>query len=225
MRERVYNHAQMKALETSKVIVIYGAGRFSEWREMITGRFSYIAVDPMIDTSRLNKWGLGFEVIPYDFAQSFESQAKAASRKPLTVFWARCTSEEFLSKANPIDTMSTLGIPAVFPFSVSYHIPIIKTLSEANISVYGCGYINDDLPAEGVGYPGASMTPQVDSEGRTLAVTAAFGKSTYVEPPLCLGSVPGVIRVEKASSDLWEEMDDETYALMRRAVFVVAAAS
>lgn len=224
MRERVYDQAQMRALETNKVIVIFGAGRFSEWREMATGRFSYIAIDPMIDTSRLNKWGHGFHVTPYDFSKSFSSQMETASRRPYTTLWARCTSEEFLSKACPLITMSSLGIPAVFPFSISYHITIINKLAEANISVYGCGYVHDDMPAAGVGYSRASMTPRFDSEGRMTDVTAAVGKSIYLEPVLFMSSVSGLISVKEAAPELWQEMDGETDALMRRAVFMISPA-
>ncbi|OGE52073.1 hypothetical protein PENARI_c011G08394 [Penicillium arizonense] len=220
MRERVYDQAQMKALESNKVIVIFGAGRFSEWREMALGPFSYIAIDPNIDTSRLNKWGSGFHVTPYNFSESFDSQMEAASRRPSTVLWARCTSEDFLSKSCRLTTMASLGVPAVFPFSVSYHVTVINRLVEANVSVYGCGYVHDDMPAAGVGYSRASMTPRFDLEGRMIDVTAAVGKSVYIEPVLFTDSVPGIVWVKESAPDLWQEMDEKTDALMRRAVFM-----
>lgn len=56
MRTRVYEMARARAPAGRKVIVVFGAGRLQEWRQMLTANFSYVVVDPEIDVTILSVW-------------------------------------------------------------------------------------------------------------------------------------------------------------------------
>ena len=222
MRTRVYEMARSRAPAGRKVIVVFGAGRLQEWRQMLVAGFSYIVIDPEIDVSILSRVAKRVTVMPYNFSTNFRAQATEASKRGSTVVWARCRSEDFITKTIPITTMSTMGIPAVFSFSISYHIGVISMLRIGGVSVFGCGYVHDSMPRSGVGRPPVTMTPTDASAGRSRYVTAKFGKSTYVEPFLSRSAVPGLFLVKDAMPELWTNVDANTIEIMERAVIMYA---
>lgn len=81
MRTRVYEMAQSRVGMGRKVIVSFGVGRIQEWRQMMIKNFSYIATDPAIDVSVLQKKAKGATVEPYDFNTDFKLQVIAAARR------------------------------------------------------------------------------------------------------------------------------------------------
>ncbi|KAH7001767.1 hypothetical protein B0J12DRAFT_558181, partial [Macrophomina phaseolina] len=66
MRTRVYEMAQSVASTSGRVIVIFGAGRFQEMREMKLTSYSYIAIDPEIDIEPLRKRMKKVRIMAYD---------------------------------------------------------------------------------------------------------------------------------------------------------------
>lgn len=72
-------------------------------------------------------------ILPYDFNTSFNTQVLSISKRGSTILFAKCRSEFLMDKTMLIRIMAMAGIPAVFSFSISYHIGIINKLrSEAS---------------------------------------------------------------------------------------------
>ena len=222
MRTRVYEMARSRAPAGRKLIVIFGAGRLQEWRQMLIANFSYIVVDPEVDVSILSRVAKKVAVVPYKFSTSFRSQAIEATKRGSTVVWAKCKSEYFIAKAIPISVMSTMGIPAVFSFSISFHIRIISMLRFGGVSTFGCGYVHDSMPRSGVGREPVTMTLGGPNGTPGLSVIAKFGKSTYVEPFLSRSAIPNLFLVKDAMPELWANVDASTVSIMERAVIMYA---
>lgn len=222
MRERVYTSAQAKASPNRKVIVSFGAGRFQEWRQMFVENFSYIAVDPDINVEDLALRTKRISIAPYDFKASFNSQVISISKSNGTVLWAKCRSEDFIRMTMPTRIMSSIGIPAVFSFSISYHIETINMLKSEGVPVFGCGYVHDAMPGSGVGRVPVTMKPTVMNRTTIKSITATFGKSTYEEPFLSMSAVPGLVLVRNVMPELWKSVDSSTVAIMERAVIMSA---
>lgn len=217
MRKSVFNMAQDVASRNCNVIVTFGAGPFKEWREMMKGCFSYIAVDPDIRIDHLFN-SPSIVVLPYDFTATFESQVKKLASQPTTVLWAKCKSEDFLDKTDAIASMALLGLPAVFSFSLSYHIEVIHKLWANNINLYGCGYVHDGISLEGVGRDPARMVPREDFS----EMVSTFGPSVWIEPYLLSKDLPGVLWVRSFLPEIWIEMDAEVAAVMELAIIMRA---
>ena len=222
MRTRVYEMARSRAPPSRKLIVVFGAGRLQEWRQMLVAGFSYVVIDPEIDVSILSRVAKKVMVMPYNFSTGFRAQVTEASKRGSTVLWAKSRSEDFIRKTIPITTMSTMGIPAVFSFSISYHIAVIPMLKVGGVSMFGCGYVHDSMPRSGVGRPPVTMTLTSVPGNATRYVTAKFGKSTYVEPFLSRSAVPGLFLVKDAMPELWANVDANTVEIMERAVIMYA---
>lgn len=223
MRERVYTMAQAKASKTKKVIVTFGVGRFQEWRQMMVDNMSYIAIDPEIDTTMLTKKVKGVSVYPYDFNKSFKVQITSIAKTRPTVLWAKCRSEYFIDKVMPSRTMAMAGIPAVFSFSVSFHIPVINRLLTEGVTVFGCGFVHDSMPLLGVGSGCVTMKPKNKRRSSGSDIIATFGKSTYVEPYLSRSSIRGLFLVKDEMPSLWRSVDSNTVEIMERAVIMYAS--
>ena len=221
MRKRVYEMARSRATSTRKVIVVFGAGRFQEWKEMKHEGFSYIAIDPEIDTTDVLKRWRGLKVRDYDFRASFSTQVVSISKTPETILVAKCTSEHFITKTMPTRVMFEIGIPAVFPFSVSYHIAIIAKLRNERVPVFGCGFVHDGIDTS-VGKDPVTMKIKDKNTGRNITVAATFGKSTYVEPYMKRCMVDGLVLVKDAMPDVWERVDSSTVEIMDRAVILTS---
>lgn len=150
MRLRVYELAQANASVTRSVIVVFGAGRLQELNEMKTSNFSYIVIDPMIDFATVIKRLNRMTVVPYDTNTSFSKQVMSISNRPGRLIYYKGFSENFIMMSDVISFMSAMGIPAVFSFSISYHIRVINTLKNSGINTFGCGYVHDNMPVNGI---------------------------------------------------------------------------
>ncbi|KAK7937812.1 uncharacterized protein PG986_014680 [Apiospora aurea] len=181
---------------------------------------SYIAIDPEIDDTLLTKHTKRFAVMPYDFNTPFNTQVMSISKRPYTVLWAKCKSEEFISRTMPTRTMCMAGVPAVFPFSISYHISVINRLRIEGVQLFGCGFVHDSMSAGGVGSGMVTMRIKGQRRGPTACVEDKFGKSTYIEPYLSRSSVPGLVLVKDAMPELWSGVDANTMSIMERAVIM-----
>lgn len=219
MRARVYEMAQANVSTTRRVIVIFGAGRFQELNKMKMSEFSYIAIDPAIDVSSLHKRSKRLRIVPYDVNMSMSKQVAAITNSPGTVLWFKGTSERFIMMGDALSTMSTMGIPGVFSFSISYHYTTLIMLRDAGVNVFGCGFVHDKMPLAGVGRPPVTMNVIRNDTGTSL-VKAVFGKSTYVEPILLMKSIPGLHLIKNAFPDLWSAVDSSTIDIMSRAVIM-----
>lgn len=219
MRARTYEMAQANVATTRKVIVIFGAGRFQELSKMRTSEFSYIAVDPVIDVSSLHKRSRNLRIVPYDMNTNMSKQVAAITNSPGNVLWFKGTSETFVMMRDVMSTMSAMGIPGVFSFSISYHCRVLTMLRDAGVSTFGCGFVHDKMPIGGVGHPPVTMNV-IKNNTNTSLVKAVFGKSTYVEPILLMNSVPGLHLIKDALPDLWSAVDSSTVGIMSRAVIM-----
>lgn len=219
MRERVYEMAQAKAPSTRKVIVTFGVGRFQEWKQMMTNNFSYIAVDPELDYSDLQRRMKRLTILPYDFNRNFKTQLASITKGRQTVLWAKCKSEEFIRRAMPTMIMASQGIPAVFSFSLSYHIQIISMLRAEGVSMYGCGFVHDSMTGS-VGRQPVTMKIKDKNRGTSSEVISTFGKSTYVEPFMKMSMMQGLVLIKDVMPDLWERVDSNTIEIMDRAVIM-----
>lgn len=112
---------------------------------MLTKNFSYIAVDPELDYSDLEKRAKRTRILPCDFNTPFNTQLLSISGGRQTVLWARCKSEDLIRKAMPVMVMVKQGIPAVFSFRNSHHIPTIVLLRSEGIATFGCGFVHDSM--------------------------------------------------------------------------------
>jgi hypothetical protein len=219
MRSRVYEMAQASASSTRKVIVIFGCGRLQEWKQMQLSNFSYIAIDPEIEIERFSRNMRRVTVLPYDVKSKFSTNIISISKKPGNVLYCKTTSEDFIMRTGATQFMSTNGIPAVFSFSISYHIALINTLVRSGIKCYGCGFVHDGMDINPVGSPPVTMVRRRSSNSNEQVV-ATFGKSTYVEPFLSFRSVPGLKLVKDALKDVWQNVDPTTIEIMNRAVIM-----
>ena len=219
MRRRTYEMAQATAFRSRKVIIIFGAGRFQEINDMKLDDFSYIAIDPNIDVTRLNKWKRTLRIVPYDRNSTLSKQIIAITKKPGNVIYYEGRSEDFIRQPDVAITMKSLGVPAVFSFSVSYHIMVINSLMSSGVSLYGCGFVHDKMPKKGVGIPPVSMN-LVTSVGSRSFVRTEFGKSVYEEPILRMSSVKNLHMVKHVFPELWTDVDASTIEIMSRAVLM-----
>lgn len=219
MRRRVYEMAQTKASVGTRVIVIFGAGRFQEINEMKLDQFSYIAIDPQIDVTRLKRHKHAKMIVPYDVSRSMSRQVIGISRRAGNVLYYAGKSEAFITQPDVGSTMTSMGIPGVFSFSISYHIMIINSLRASNVSMYGCGFVHDNMPMKGVGITPVTMNV-VKNEGRVAFVRTEFGKSVYEEPILRRNSVKSMHPVRDVFPELWSDVDASTIEIMSRAVLM-----
>jgi hypothetical protein len=222
MRERVYTLAQANSPKNRKVIVTLGVGRFQEWKQMMVDGFSYIAVDPEINTEDLSKRAKGAIILPYDFNATFNTQVLSISKRRSVVLWAKCKTDDFIMRAMPTRVMSTIGIPAVFSFSISYHISTINMLRSNGVKMFGCGFVHDAMPRSGVGREPVVMMSRNTARSSSAEVVSTFGKSRYVEPYLSRSQVPGLVLVRDAMPEVWKGVDSNTVAIMERAVIMSA---
>lgn len=61
------------------------------------------------------------------------------------MLWAKRKAEHSITKTMPTCTMASQGIPAVFSFSISYHIEVISMLRVEGVQVFGCVYLHDNI--------------------------------------------------------------------------------
>ncbi|EMC97271.1 hypothetical protein BAUCODRAFT_147394 [Baudoinia panamericana UAMH 10762] len=162
------------------------------------------------------------KILPYDFSTKFNTQLVSISKGRQTVLWARCKTEDFIRKAMPTKTMATQGIPAVFSFSLSYHIQTISMLKTKGVPMFGCGFVHDSMTGT-VGRDPVTMRIKDKTKGPNSEVVSTFGKSTYVEPFTKMCAVPGLVLVKDAMPDLWEKVDTNTIEIMDRAVIMCSA--
>lgn len=219
MRSRVYEMAQASASSTRRVIVIFGCGRLQEWKQMRLSNFSYIAIDPEIELERFTRSMNRVTVLPYDMRSKFSTNVISISKKPGNVLYCKTTSEDFVMRTNAIQFMSANGIPAVFSFSISYHIGLINTLVRSGVKCYGCGFVHDGMDRNEIGTPPVTMVRRRSSNSNEQVI-ARFGKSTYVEPFLSFRSVPGLKLVKDVLKDVWRNVDVATVEIMERAVIM-----
>lgn len=219
MRSRVYEMAQASASSTRKVIVIFGSGRLQEWRQMRLSNFSYIAIDPEIELTRFSRNMNRVTVMPYDAKTPFSTNVISISKRPGSVLYCRSRSEDFIMRTNATQFMSANGIPAVFSFSISYHIRLINTLMRSGVKCYGCGFVHDGMNDKAVGKEPVTMTRRTSTDTNEQVV-ANFGKSTYVEPFLSMRSVSGMKLVKDVLKDVWKNVDSGTIDIMNRAVIM-----
>jgi len=220
MRSRVYEMAQASASTTRKVIVIFGCGRLQEWRLMRPSNFSYIAIDPEIDVTRFSSNMNRVRVLPYDMNASFATNVISISKSAGNVLYCKCRSEDFMMRTSAIQFMSANNIPAVFSFSISYHIKLINTLTSSDIPCFGCGFAHDGMSSDTVGAAPVTMKRRKARQGYEEEVIASFGKSVYVEPFLSLRSVRGLRLMKEVLKDVWMNVDLNTIDIMRRAVIM-----
>lgn len=219
MRSRVYEMAQASATSTRKVIVIFGCGRLQEWKQMKLSNFSYIAIDPEIEIERLAKNMNKVTVMPYDMRSKFSTNVMSISKRQGSILYCKSRSEDFIARTGASQFMSANGIPAVFSFSISYHVGVINMLNNAGVICYGCGFAHDGMNKEVIGTKPVTMTRRTSSNS-TVEVIATFGKSTYVEPFLSVKSVMGMKLVRDSLKDVWSNVDSGTLEIMQRAVIM-----
>ncbi|KAL7900223.1 hypothetical protein HDV64DRAFT_290800, partial [Trichoderma sp. TUCIM 5745] len=194
MRKRVYTMAK-RASMNKKVVVTFGIGRFQEWRQMLSDRMSYIAIDPNIDITTIMNKAKRMTVLPYDFNTPFVTQVASISKKGSTILWAKCKSEYFIDKTQLGRVMAMTGMLAVFSFSISFHIGIINQMMVDGVSIIGCGFIHDSMIA--------TMKPMYNDRGSLMGIVVKFGKSTYVELYLSKSMVQGLILAKDEMPSVW----------------------
>lgn len=222
MRSRVYEMAQASASSTRKVIVIFGCGRLQEWKQMRVSSFSYIAIDPEIDLTRFSRNMNRATVLPYDTKTKFSTNVMSISKRPGSILYCKTTSEDFIMRTNATQFMSANGIPAVFSFSISYHIRLINMFMKNGVSCYGCGFVHDGMDEKPVGTKPATMVRRASTNSNEQVI-ATFGKSTYVEPFLSFRSVAGMRSIKDVLKDVWMSVDSGTIDIMRRAVIMTSS--
>jgi hypothetical protein len=67
--------------------------------------------------------------------------------------------------------IANYGIPAVFSFSISFHIRVIWILVASKIPISGCGYVHDSMPADSVSQTGLIMIVE-----RSIGPTEVLGQ-------------------------------------------------
>ncbi len=220
MRRMIYDMAKSQALGYRRVIISVGTGRFQEINDMGLDTFSYIVVDPVIDTSRLDKRREVKTVVQFDKYSSMMTQIRGITEKPGNVLYYKGTFEEFLVLGDVLKTMESMSIPTVFSFSMSFCVAGINTLLSLGVPVYGCGYIHDKMPVKGVGKKPVTMTMKRDGYGNPY-VSAVFGKSTYNEPIMLSNQIPNLKRVTSVMPWVESEIDLGTKEIMERAVLLI----
>ncbi|KAI8710943.1 hypothetical protein NCS52_01523200 [Fusarium sp. LHS14.1] len=114
MRKRIYEMAQTDTSMGRHVIVSFSAGRFQEINNMMLDKFSFIAIDPNIDITRLKKLRNVKRLVPYDVNRSMSKQIIAITKRPGCVMYYLEKSEDFFRQLDMIMTMNTHRIQAVF---------------------------------------------------------------------------------------------------------------
>jgi hypothetical protein len=188
---------------------------------MTNRNFSYIAIDPDINLELVTKKAPKYRIIPYDFTRSFSVQVTTIARTGSTILWCKCKSDDFIRRAMPTMVMNSVGIPAVFSFSISYHIQTIAMLRANNIPIFGCGYVHDAMPQRGVGHDPVTMKVRKSGLTTHKEVIATFGKSVYTEPFLSMSAVENMSLVKNAMPDMWMNVDANTVEIMERAVIMI----
>ena len=123
----------------------------------------------------------------------------------------------------PARVMVITEIPAIFSFSISYHIGVISRLVSEGITDLGYGFIHDSIPASGIGRSPVTIRPRGSRIGPNSEIIATFGKSTYIEPFLSRSSVLGLVLVKDEMPTLWRMVDSTTIEIMERAVIICAS--
>lgn len=123
-------------------------------------------------------------------------------------------------RTNAIQFMAANTIPAVFSFSISYHIRLINTLLSLQIPCFGCGFVHGGITTNTVGTVPVTIRRRSTRPGHDDKVIAIFGKSTYVEPYTSMRSVRGLKLVKNILKDVWSNVDSNTIDIMRRAVIM-----
>ena len=117
-------------------------------------------------------------------------QVSAIDKSVRTVLYCACKSEEFIARTGAAEIMSAMGVPAVFPFSMSYHISIVNTPVFAGVSTFDSGYVHDNMiDGVQVGVEPITITRRPSNMYPNGEVVSIFGKSTYVEPFMMVRSV------------------------------------
>ena len=119
--------------------------------------------------------------MPYDAKSKFATNVMSISKKPSKVLYYKSTSEYFISKMNAMQFMSSNRIPAVFYFSISYHIKVINMLIRAGVRNYGCGFAHYGMGKKSVRMKSVTII-RMASTSIGDQVVVVFSKSTYIEP-------------------------------------------
>ncbi|XMA20910.1 hypothetical protein WAI453_013701 [Rhynchosporium graminicola] len=201
IRTKVYEDAQARALANRK-------------------GFSYVAIDPNIDLSLLTTKAFSYKIVKYNFSKTFSMQVTSITRAGSTILWCKSKSDDFIRKAMPIIVMSSVGIPVVFSFSISYYIKTIAMMKVNKVPVFGCGYVHDAMPRGGVGRDLVTMRIANNTRGAGKDMIATFGKSTYMEPFLSMTSVQDIVLVKNAITTIWTKLDGTTVDIMDRAIII-----
>lgn len=110
-------------------------------------------------------------------------QIIAITKRPGCVLYYAGRSKDFFSQADIVMSMSTHRIPVVFSFSISYHITVTNSIASSNVSMYGRGFVHDNIPMNGVGRSPVTMNV-IKTVNKPAYVRTEFGKSVYEEPIL-----------------------------------------
>lgn len=137
---------------------------------MLNGACSYIAMDPELDYSDLEKRAKTVRILPYDFSAQSNTQALSISKGRQTVLWAKGKSEELIRRAMPTTIVAQVGIPAVFSSGISFHIQTITMLRSEGVKMYGCGFVHDSMSGTMGKEP---VTMRLKDKKRTRARTSS----------------------------------------------------
>ncbi|KAG5916589.1 hypothetical protein E4U61_003502 [Claviceps capensis] len=220
MRKMVYNLAKSQAVGYRRVILSVGTRRFQEINEMDLKNFSYIVVDPEIDLSRLSTGKEIKTIVRYDIYTSMLVQIKGITSKPGNILYFKGKFSDFLNTGDIFKTITTLSLPSVFSFSLSFCSAEVSLLKSNGVPVYGGGYVHDHLPVCGLGKAPVTMSLERD-QYRNSCVVAVFGKSTYNEPIFLSTHVKGLRKLSDVMPELDSEIDLETKQILDRAVILV----
>lgn len=220
MRRMVYNLAKSHAMSYRRVILSVGTGRFQEINEMDLKNFSYIVVDPEIDTERIKNRKDVKSIVKYDVYSSMMVQIRGITSRPGNVLYYKGKFSDFLNTGDILKTITTTSLPSVFSFSLSFCSAEINVLKSNGVPVYGCGYVHDHLPVLGVGKPPVTMKLEKDQYGNSY-VAAVFGKSTYNEPIFLSTSVKDLRKLSDVMPEVDSEIDTGTKQILDRAVLLI----
>ncbi|TGO76279.1 hypothetical protein BELL_0164g00080 [Botrytis elliptica] len=215
MRTRVYKIAQAHTSSIRNVIAIFNAGRFQEWRKIRIKLFLYIAIDLDIDIDTLTKHSNKIKIIQFDISSILRLRE--------TVLYCKIKSEDFVVQTNANVIIASMGVPAVFLFSISYHIGVITRFKSSHVSMFGYGYIHDYIPPASIDMRPITMRVEREPGSTAPLVVARFGKSKYAEPVLLMKSVPDMRLVSAVMPDVWSGVDSAAIDIMSRAVIMYSS--
>ncbi|CVL09218.1 uncharacterized protein FMAN_15458 [Fusarium mangiferae] len=220
MREMVYNVAMVSASSGRKMTMTVGPGRSQEANLMEFKKFSYIAVDPEVDITRLTKRKNVKSVAKYNKYSTLTKQLKAISSSPGHVLYYDKTFKNFLLIYDTLKNLSEMSTPVVFSSSLSYCITSVNNLMSMSVPVYGCGFVHDGMTNTVAGRRPITMTVKKSRNGDEY-VSAVFGKSTYNEPLFMFSNIAGLKYIESVMPWLSKEIDIATKDIMSRAVLLI----